>query len=376
MAKPDDSSRRSTGEGLYPVRAVWLRAPREPEVGDEPMKDPAKAGHDTVRLPLAPRVDEVPDQDVTNSVVAEVPAEPTSPAVDPAAGPEPRRRTEEPAARAAARRVAGPSAPRWTAWLPSIAMVAVTAVAGWVIVIKLPGWLEPEPQALPPVTQSAGPTPPAAPDASDAPQNTDRIDYRSFTNPTGLTFTGGAVHAGATVRLAEGSGQHGAMWSAMTLDPARSFSTAFRFTSTGRSGTLSFVLRTQEVVSAEPLDQLIPRMSVDFMVDGPTGAGDAVTVISARNDRPTRLGSTSPGVDLDGGPVTVWIDYLAERQSLRVYASTGTTKPTAPVLTATVKLAATLGKGPAYAGFIASTADTAGTHEMLAWHLSPPAARS
>ncbi|MBB4956934.1 L-type lectin family protein [Micromonospora polyrhachis] len=306
----------------------------------------------------------------------ETAAEPTSPAVDPVAKPEPRQRTGEPAVRSDVRRVSGPPAPRWTAWLPSIAMVAVTAVAGWVIVVKLPGWLEPEPQALPSITQSAEPTPPAGPDASDAPQDIQRIDYRSFTNPTGLTFTGGAAHAGAAVRLAEGSGQHGAMWSAMTLNPARSFSTAFRFTSTGRSGTLSFVLRTQEVASAEPLDQLVPRMSVDFMVDGPTGSADAVTVISARNSRPTMLGSANPGVDLDGGPVTVWIDYLAERQSLRVYASTGTGKPTAPVLTATVKLGTTLGKGPAYAGFIASTADAAGAHEMLAWHLSPPAARS
>ena len=505
VAKPDESSRRSAGEGLYPVRAVWLRAPREPDTGNEPPQSPTNGDRDTVWIPLTPRVDEMsepaaeatvakpvtvaatvtttteptakpaattntgtevpsapapapastpsagpptpapvtstapttappipvpgatsppaparrpiqdPEVPAAASTATAVPAKtepeqkpavaqksteperkpavaqkateperkptveqkpavaPTSPTVEPAADPEPHQRTEEVKIPSGTQRVSTPRTPRWTAWLPSIALVAATAVAGWVIVVKLPGWLESEPRALPSVTQSAEPTPPTA---STAPQDGQRIDYRSFADPTGLTFTGVAVHAGAAVRLADGSGQSGAMWSAMTLNPARSFSTAFRFTSTGRAGTLSFVLRTQEVASAEPLDKLVPRVSVDFVVDGPAGSADTVTVTSARTGRPTTLGSANPGVDLDGGPVTVWIDYLTERQILRVYASTGTTKPTKPALTASLKLGTTLGKGPAYAGFIASTADAAGTHEMLAWHLSPPATRS
>lgn len=246
-------------------------------------------------------------------------------------------------------------------------MVTTTAVAGWFIVVELPDRLAQRRPAPPAVTQSVVPPQPTA-----SAQKTHQIEYRTFTDPTGLALTGAAAHATSAVRLADGAQRSGAMWSTATLDPAGSFSTAFRFASSGRSGGLSFVLQAEGVASDLALNGLRPRMTVDFTPAENTPAG-TVTVSTARTGAPTRLGTAGTGLGPDSGPVTVWIDYSARKHTLRLYLSTSSTKPAKPQLTTVLNLGRTFGKNPVYAGFVATTGDAAGTHEVLAWLLSQAA---
>ncbi|GAB3141973.1 hypothetical protein GCM10027290_15570 [Micromonospora sonneratiae] len=262
-------------------------------------------------------------------------------------------------------------------WLPPVAMVVVTAIAGWLIVTELPGWLERDGQAQPVATPSAEPTVPADPDALPEVRP---IDYRTFADPTGLAFTGAALHSGAAIQLTDGANQAGGVWSANSLDPARPFSTAFRFTSTERSGQVSFVLRTGGIVDDRPVERLVPRLTIDFVISATRDGGtdrnaNTVLVTSATSSGSRTLGTTQPALDLGGGPITVWVDYSAKQQKIRVYASAGTAKPADPIITAPLKLNALLGTNPAYAGFAASTREVAGGHDLLAWHLSPPTGR-
>ncbi|MER7415940.1 hypothetical protein ABT346_03990 [Micromonospora peucetia] len=241
-----------------------------------------------------------------------------------------------------------------------------TAVAGWFIVVELPDRLAPDQPAPPAATQNAGsPTPTPL----RTMQGTHRINHPTFTDPVGLTLTGAAVHSAPAVRLADGAQRSGAMWSAAPLSPKRSFSTAFRFVSAGRSGGLSFVLQAEGPTSKLPLDQLRPRLTVDLapVAGSPTGT---VTVTAVRNGPPVSQGPAATDVDLGSGPVTVWIDYSARSQKVRVFVSPGATKPSKPALTAKVDLARTVGGEPAYPGFVAFTADAAGTHDVRAWFLS------
>ncbi|WP_405095616.1 hypothetical protein [Micromonospora sp. NBC_01412] len=256
-----------------------------------------------------------------------------------------------------------------SSWLPPVALLMTTAVAGWFIVVELPDRLAPHPPAPPAATQIAGsPTPTALRTV----QGTHPIDYPTFAEATGLTLTGAAVHSAPTVRLADGAQRSGAMWSAAPLSPKKSFSTAFQFVSAGRSGALSFVLQAEGPTSGLPLDQLRPRLNVDLVpaAKSPTGT---VTVTTVRNGPPVTQGRAATDVDLGGGPVTVWIDYSARSQTVRLFVSPGAAKPSKPVLTAEVDLARTVGAGLAYPGFAAFTADAAGTHDVLAWFLSGPA---
>ncbi|NBE83348.1 L-type lectin family protein [Micromonospora rubida] len=258
---------------------------------------------------------------------------------------------------------------RASGWLPPVALLLTTAVAGWFIVAELPDRFAPNPPAPPAATQSAGaPTPTAL----RTQQGARPIDYPTFAEAAGLALTGAAVHSAPTVRLADGAQRSGAMWSAVPLNPKKSFSTAFQYVSAGRSGALSFVLQAEGPTSRLPLDRLRPRLTVDLapVAKSPTGR---VTVTAVRTGPPVTQGRAATAVDLGSGPVTVWIDYSARSQTVRVFVSTGAAKPAKPVLTAEVDLARTVGAGLAYPGFAAFTADAVGTHDVLAWFLSGPA---
>lgn len=307
---------------------------------------PPEARHTAGAPPVGNRADE-PDR-VTEAGTARRVAEPAS------AGPE-TSPVEHP------RRAAS--------WLAQLAVVIATTVAGWFIVVELPDWLDRDRTAPQPAVQSVAP---AQVTGVPGGRRGYRVDYPTFTDSTGITLTGVAAQAAPAIRIADGMRRSGAMWSVETLDPAESFSTAFRFSSKGGPSSLSFVLQTVGVGSNLPLDQLRPRLSVDFVPPSGASAG-TVTVTTARTGSATRLGSTGMDLGPDGGEITAWVDYSAKQRSVRIFLSRGSGKPSKPLLTVPLTLSITLGEGPCYAGFIASTGATAGEHRLLAWFLSGPA---
>ncbi|MBO4208213.1 hypothetical protein [Micromonospora echinofusca] len=242
----------------------------------------------------------------------------------------------------------------------------MTAVAGWFIIVELPDWLDRDQTSAPPVAQGV-----ASAQATVSPgvRRGYRIDYPTFADTGGLTLSGVANHSAPSVRIADGTQRSGAVWSAETLNPAESFSTAFRFSSTGGPGALSFVLQTEGVGGNLPLDQLRPRLNIDFLAPAGTAAG-TVTVMTARVGSATRLGSARTDLGPNSGEITAWIDYSAKQRSVRVFLSSGTGKPSKPLLTVPLTLSGILGKKPCYAGFSASTEEVAGEHRLLAWFLS------
>ncbi|MBB5874210.1 hypothetical protein F4553_007644 [Allocatelliglobosispora scoriae] len=360
----------SDSEELWPLRSVWFQAPRDApdQVGPEP-SPPVEE-----RPPGAPDGRPVP----AVAPVAPVPERQPSPGTTTVTLPLSRPASPVPAVAAPSTRpVAQPSAPvgvppevvrvrrprrpmSWR-WLSPVAVLAVTAAAAWLIVTRVPDLIAAGPPPVRPSTTAtaAGPPPSAVP-LPGVP-----IGYATFADPTGLAVTGAAAPTGTTIRLVGTAKETGAVWSAFAINPASSMNTAFRYAATDPASSVAFVLHTRPVATAgSALAALGPRLQVELRA----GEVSVSTVDAAR--RATVLARARPDADLGGSSVVVWVDYLAGSRSLRVFVSAGAQKPAEALLTATVGLAAVLGKGPAHAGFVAAATGTAGAVELTAWHLA------
>jgi hypothetical protein len=69
---------------------------------------------------------------------------------------------------------------------------------------------------------------------------------------------------------------------------------------------------------------------------------------------------------LYGAPFQVWVYYDAKAHSLQVFVSQSSTKPAAPLVSASIDLAATVGPS-AYAGFTAGTGGLDADFDVLGW---------
>lgn len=207
------------------------------------------------------------------------------------------------------------------------------------------------------------------------------ISYADFSSVAGLTLNGDAAQAGTSLRLAADTGfQRGSAWAQAQLDTTRSFESRFAAdvhdSSFLPADGMTFAIQSQgpsalgDVGSAHGYagsPPVSPSVAVDVSLfpQDLSQKNEQFSIVS-NGDLLTPLATATSSVLLYGAPFWVWVDYDATGHSLQVFAAQTTTKPAAPVVSATVDLAAAVGP-TAYAGFTASTGAFNADFDVLSW---------
>ncbi len=239
-----------------------------------------------------------------------------------------------------------------------------------------------------PVAHTAAPNPSrTAQPAAPAPQAI-QIDYSTFADLASLILNGSATGSATALRLTPGEHTAGSAWARTKIDPARSFTTAFRLFMPSYGDGMAFVIQSQGPAALgspggglgygghpdqTTADRIMPSLDIEFDTwdnssEGWDPAGQQHVAVTTNGNIKDHLFWADPGYSLVGEPVGVWIAYDAATTTLAVYLSRDADRPANPLVTATINIATVVGTGPAYVGFTASSGDIGGVQDVLNWH--------
>lgn len=209
------------------------------------------------------------------------------------------------------------------------------------------------------------------------------IDYADFSSVVGLTLNGNAAKSGSALRLAaNGPLQHGSAWAQTTIDTTQSFESRFQaFTHDGTlppADGMTFTLQSQGLAALGDdggghgyasfgTNAVKPSVAVDVSLFPQVGQHvNEQFAIVQNGSLISPLAKATSAVLLYGQPFWTWVDYDAKGHTLQVFVSQTATKPTAPLVTAAVDVAATVGPS-AFAGFTAGTGGLSADFDLLSW---------
>jgi len=200
--------------------------------------------------------------------------------------------------------------------------------------------------------------------------------YGDFSDVSGLTINPAAAQAGNVLRVVPNvGGQAGSAYqtSAVSFDSLTRFSTAFEFLVTTDPGNptdgFTFILQNQDVNAVGGAGDgsgytgISPSVAVLFRGRGPALVG----VYINGNDLFSPVNATPMTEnDIYNHNEFAWIDYDPLNTFISVYLDTSSTKPGAPIVTANVDVAGTLGS-QAWVGFTGGTGAASGDNDILKW---------
>jgi serine/threonine protein kinase len=237
-----------------------------------------------------------------------------------------------------------------------------------------------------PVAQSAAPTPAQVSEPTAPVVQPVRIDYSAFANLSGLILNGSSSGTGSALRLTSGGHAAGSAWAQATIDPERSFTTAFRLSMPSVGDGMAFVIQSQGLAALgtnggglgygsfpdQPTaPRIMPSLAIEFdpFVNSWDPAGHQHVAVTTYGNIGNHLSWADPGFSLVGEPVRVWIEYDAASATLAVYISRNVDRPADPLVTTTINIATVVGAGSAYVGFTAGTGYSGEVQDVLSWHL-------
>ncbi|WP_017297409.1 DUF4347 domain-containing protein [Nodosilinea nodulosa] len=220
------------------------------------------------------------------------------------------------------------------------------------------------------------------------------VNYTDFSSLSGLQLNGNAVRAGNTLQVTPNTnGQVGSAYLAtpIAIDTDTSFQTQFQFQllgGTAGADGFAFVLQNSaaganalgdkggnlglDTFTAGASNQVDHSLAVEFdTYKSSWDPNDNHIALLRDGDVTTALATTTATLpDLNSGnPLTAWVDYNGLTNQLDVYLATTTTRPTAPVLSQTLDLAAFVGN-QAFIGFAAGTGGKFNAHQINSWSFS------
>jgi hypothetical protein len=204
-------------------------------------------------------------------------------------------------------------------------------------------------------------------------------NYPGFSNSAGLKLNGSAQITGGVVRLTNFFSQTGSVFSTTPFVLAQSFSTHFQFSlhnGIGPADGITFVIQNSPSGPSAlgagggglGYAGISPSAAIEFDIfQGPSDRDNNHVGILENGNLASYLSVASPGFKLYGsGPVNVWVDYNAATHLLQVYVSQGATKPSTPLVSATIDLSRVV--GPAgYFGFTGATGGFFAVQDILSW---------
>jgi hypothetical protein len=207
------------------------------------------------------------------------------------------------------------------------------------------------------------------------------IAYPDFSSVAGLKLNGNAAQSGTALRLVGNTQvQHGSAWAQTQIDTTQSFESRFRadvhdgslpspadgMTFAIQSKSLSAIGDSGGAHGYAGLGAISPSVAVDVSLFPQifNGGNEQFSLVS--NGTLAPLAKATSSVLLYGQPFSVWVDYDAKTHTVAVFVSQATTKPPAPLVSASIDLAATVGPA-AYAGFTAGTGANWADFDVLGW---------
>jgi chitosanase len=239
--------------------------------------------------------------------------------------------------------------------------------------------------SAPPAAKTTPPKPPAPPVVPPV-----RFGFPTFASTAGLSLAGSATQSGQALRLTPADHQAGAAWSTTTIDPTKSFTTTFRLSIAGITDGMAFVIQSQGAKAlgsmggglgygtsprAPTAPHITPSVDIEFDVwdnssDGFDPAGHQHVAVLTNGAIQNHLFWADPGFSMAGQSFWAWLDYNAANTTLAVYVSQSASKPANALFTASINIAAVVGRTGVYAGLTAGTGDISATQDVLSWQFT------
>jgi Legume lectin domain len=214
------------------------------------------------------------------------------------------------------------------------------------------------------------------------------VNYPDFSDTAGLKLNGTAAEdsngTDEFIQLTtQASGQNGSFFTKKSVvKPAKNFKTRFQITqhdSASFAGDgMAFVIQEDSPsalggsgggLGYSGIDKsLIVEFDIYANFENNDPNSNHVGLM-LNGDAANHLAAEDPGFALYPNAPYAWVNYKAESKKLKVYVSTGDTKPDSPLISEQVNLKKTLDGHEGYAGFTAATGDATAVQSVLSWKL-------
>lgn len=212
------------------------------------------------------------------------------------------------------------------------------------------------------------------------------VNFPDFSNVGGLKINGSAAKAGDELRLTEAQEQVGSVFTKKALiNPAKSFKSKFRAKIAAASPDdagdgIAFLLHTGPKdaigpgIGGEDLGyaDIAPSLAIELDIVQNPDIGDTNAnhiAVHLDGDSSAAEATATPVFDLIGGTTTVWVEYSASNEKLKIFAAKSNDKPSNPLIVYDKRLKSLFPGADVRAGFTAATGSNFAEQSVLSWSL-------
>ena len=211
------------------------------------------------------------------------------------------------------------------------------------------------------------------------------VSFHNFSSVAGLTINGDSAKVGNELRLTEAQpDQVGSVFTnSRLINPAKSFKSKFkaRISAADPSAAgdgIAFLLQAGPKDAIGPgiggqdlgYAGIAPSLDIELDIVQNVEYGDPNAnhiAIHLNGDASAAEKSATPVFDLIGGTTTVWVEYSASKQKLKIFAARGNNKPSNPLIVYKKRLTALFPGADVRAGFTAATGSNFAEQSVLSW---------
>ena len=209
-------------------------------------------------------------------------------------------------------------------------------------------------------------------------------NFPDFSSVAGLTINGDASKAGDELRLTEAQEEVGSVFTnSRLINPAKSFKSKFKARISAADPLdagdgMAFLLHAGPKgaigpgIGGEDLGyaDITPSLAIELDIFQNFDLGDPNAnhiAVHLNGDSSTAEESATPTFDLIGGTTTVWVEYSASKEKLKIFTAKSNSKPSNPLIVYNKKLAALFPGADVRAGFTAATGSNFAEQSVLSW---------
>jgi Legume lectin domain len=213
------------------------------------------------------------------------------------------------------------------------------------------------------------------------------VNFSDFSSVAGLSINGDSAKVGDELRLTEEQAEQvGSVFTKHALiNPAKSFKSKFkaRISATDPESAgdgMAFLLQPGPKdaigpgVGGEDLGyaDIAPSLAIELDIFQNFDIGDPNDnhiAVHLNGDSSAAEETATPTFDLLGGTTTVWVQYSASKQKLKIFAARGNNRPSNPLIVYDKRLASLFPGADLRAGFTAATGADVAEQSILSWSL-------
>jgi hypothetical protein len=211
------------------------------------------------------------------------------------------------------------------------------------------------------------------------------VNFPDFSSVAGLSINGDSAKVGDELRLTEAQAEQvGSVFTKRTLiNPAKSFKSKFKARILAPDPEnvgdgMAFLLHAGPKDAIGPgfggedlgYADIAPSLAIELDIFQNFDHGDPNAnhiAVHLNGDSSAAEKTATPVFDLVGGTTTVWVEYAASKQKLKIFAAKSNNKPSNPLLVYKKRLTALFPGADIRAGFTAATGSNTAEQSILSW---------